>query len=141
MKTLQNLTVAIALIALFSSCQSGVNGKKLLSTPETKTEIMDCIADDSTLCKEMTTKVINSKNGKVAMMGNHEAMMNMMKKNPDMMKTIMCDMMESCKNDTAMLHAMCKTMKGNKEMIMGMHDGTCCKKGDMKKMNCKHHQK
>jgi hypothetical protein len=140
MKTIQKITVVIALIAMITSCDSNVNVQKELSKPETKTAIMDCIANDSTLCKEMTTTIMNSKNCKMAMTGNHEAMMNMMKKNPEASKAMMCDMMESCENDTAMIHAMCKTMMGNKEMMMGMHDGKCCKKGDKKKMNCKHHQ-
>lgn len=66
---------------------------------------MDSIANDNTMCKEMIATVMNSKNGKMAMMENHEAMMKMM---------------ESCKNDTATMHSMCKAMMGNKQMLQMM---------------------
>ena len=44
-------------------------------------------------------------------------MMKMMQENPGMMQGMMTDMMEACKNDTAMMSGMCKAMMGNKQMM------------------------
>ena len=135
MKTLQKITLAIAFITLVASCQSGVDVKQVLSKSDTRKAIMDTIANNTEMAKEMMATLMNSKNCKMAMMENHETMMKMMKHNPDMMKSMMRDMMESCKNDTAMMHSMCKTMMGNNEMkhmMMG--------KDKIKGIDPKHHQ-
>ncbi len=47
MKTLQKVTLAIALITLFSSCQSGSDIKQVLAKPEARKEIMDSIANNN----------------------------------------------------------------------------------------------
>ena len=47
MKTLQTFILAIALITLFSSCQSASDPKQVLSKSETRKEIMDTIANNS----------------------------------------------------------------------------------------------
>jgi hypothetical protein len=124
MKSLQKLSLLFALILIFASCQSGTDVSQSLSKPEIRTEMMNKIADDNTMAKEMMGAMMNSQNGKMMMqqhqtmmMGDNSSMMKMMKDNPSMMNSMMMNMMEACKNDTAMMSGMCKTMMGNKEMI------------------------
>lgn len=127
MKTLQKITLAIVLIGLFASCQSSIDVKQILSKSDTRREIMDTIANNTVMSKEMMTAMMNSKIGKMMMHGNeemtmmmmdnHETMMKMMKDNPGMMQSMMSDMMETCKNDSVMMSGMCKTMMGNQQMM------------------------
>jgi len=69
MKTLQKITILIAFVALFASCQSN-NVNKILSNQDTKKAIMDTIANNSNLSKEMMETLMNSKNSKMMMLGN-----------------------------------------------------------------------
>ena len=120
MKRLQKIALPVALIMLFASCQSGTDANQTLSKTETRMEMMNKIADDSSMSKEMMAAMMNSKNGKMMMMPmmeNHEAMMKMMKDNPGMMDNMMMNMMEACKNDTAMMLGMCKKMMANPQMM------------------------
>ena len=117
MKRVQKIALSIVLITLFASCQSGTDVNQTLSKTETRMEMMNKIADDSAMSKEMMGTMMNSKNGKMMMMENHEAMMKMMKDNPGMMHTMMENMMEACKTDTAMMSGMCKKMMENPQMM------------------------
>src|SRR5665647_646910 len=127
MKTLQKITLFIAIVALFASCQSSTNISKILSNQDTKKAIMDTIANDSNLSGEMMETMMNSEKGKMMMMGNEKmttmmmqnqgTMMKMMQNNPAMMQSMMTGMMETCKNDTAMMSSMCKNMMENPEMM------------------------
>ncbi len=131
MKTLQKITLFIALVALFTSCQSSTDVAKILANQETKKAIIDTIANDSNLSIEMMEAMMNNENSKMMMKGNdkmtmmmmedHGTMMKMMKENPAMMQSMMTGMMESCKNDTAMMSSMCKNMMENPEMMEMMH--------------------
>lgn len=144
MKTLQKVTLATALITLFSSCQSNTDIKQVLSKSDTRNEIMDTIANNSSMSKEMMEAMMNSKNGKMMMQGNEKmmgmmienqgTMIKMMKENPAMIQSMMSDMMEACKSDTSMMSSMCKTMLGNKQM-MGMMQKIMGENKDMNKMN------
>ena len=116
MKIFQKVTVLITLITLFASCQSSSDTKEILSKPETRKEMMDKIANDSSMSKEMMTAMMSSNNG-MSMMQNHESMMKMMKDNPGMMQGMMSDMMDMCKNDSTMMAGMCKTMMANPQMM------------------------
>ena len=136
MKSLQKLSLLIALITFFTSCQSGTDVNQTLSKTETRMEMMNKIADDSSMSKEMMATMMNSKNGKMMMMPmmeNHEAMMKMMKDNPGMMHTMMENMMEACKTDTTMMSGMCKKMMENPQM-MDMMQKMKGEKMDMNKM-------
>ncbi len=150
MKTLQKIVLMIALVSLFLSCQSTSDPKQVLSNKETRKQIIDTIANNSEMMKEMTESMMNSKNGKMMiqgnekmnmmMMENHDMMMKMMKNNPEMMQKMMADMMETSKNDTSMISGMCKTMMGNKQMMdmmqkMMMGNKDMNKMGDMNKMD------
>src|SRR5665647_1514874 len=131
MKTLQKITLAIALVAIFASCQSSTDVNKILSNQDTKKAIIDKIANDSNLSTEMMETMMNSNNGKMMMLGNdkmtmmmmenHGKMMKMMKDDPGMMKSMMSGMMETCKSDTAMLSSMCKNMMESPQMMDMMH--------------------
>ncbi len=126
MKILQKITLAIALITLFASCQSA---KQILSKSDSRNEIITAIANDPDMSKEMMEAMMNSKNGKMMMqenekmkmMDNHGMMMKMMKDNPGMMKNMMSNMMEAAKGDTSMMSSMCKSMMGNQQMMDMMH--------------------
>lgn len=124
MKIFQKVAVLIALIALFASCQSSSDTKEILSKPGTRKEVMDKIANDSSMSKEMMSAIMSSNNGmpmmqnhQMMMMQNQESMMKMMKDNPAMMKGMMSTMMEMCKNDSTMMTGMCKTMMANPQMM------------------------
>ncbi len=134
MKILKNVVVAIALTTLFAACQqSSTDVKQLLSKSETRKEIIDSIASDSSLHKEMMEAMMVGKHSHSMMMGNHEAMMKKMKDNPAMMEAMMSDMMEKCKNDSTMMKGMCNAMMASPEM-MEMMNKMKDKKMDMNKM-------
>jgi len=146
MKTLQKITLLIALITLFASCQSGTDVNQTLSKPDTRKEIMDKIAGDSTMSNEMMGAMMKNNNGKMMMgdgkmpmmmMENHDAMMKMMKDNPGMMDNMMMNMMEACKNDTTMMSGMCKKMMENPQM-MDMMQKMKGENKDMKMEGMKH---
>lgn len=155
MKKLQKITLIIALVALFASCQTGTDVNKILSNQDTKKAIIDTIANDSNLSIEMMEAMMNNENSKMMMKGNdkmtmmmmedHGTMMKMMKENPAMMQSMMTGMMETCKNDTAMMSSMCKNMMENPEMMEMMHKkmgGKMDMKGmkDMNKMEGMDHK-
>lgn len=58
MKTLQTLALAISLLTLFASCQSTSAQLKDLSNMETRREIMNAIANDSTMSQEMINAIM-----------------------------------------------------------------------------------
>ena len=124
MKSLKKIALAFALITLFSSCQSGTDVKQILSNQDTRKDIMNSIAADHSMSVEMMAAMMNNEHGKMMMhehgmmmMKDHSMMQNMMKSDPGMMKDMMNDMLESCKNDTTMMTEMCRTMMGNKPMM------------------------
>src|SRR5450759_4882994 len=154
MKTLQKILMLLVLISpfLFASCQSNTDINKILSKSDSRKKIMDTIANDSTMSIEMKKVMMNSKNGRMMMQGNgNMSMMNMMSDNPDMMESMMSNMMEkcktdtlmmksmmsnmmkACKTDTSMMSSMCKTMMGNQQM-MDMMQKMKGKNKDMHKM-------
>ena len=144
MKTLKKITLLIALIALFASCQSNTDVNKILANQDTKKAIMNTIANDSNLSVDMMEVMMNNENSKMMMMGNekmtmmmmenHGTMMKMMKENPAMMQSMMTGMMEICKGDSTMMSSMCKTMMENPQMMDMMHKKMGGKM-DMKGMN------
>ena len=150
MKILQKITLAIALITLFASCQSA---KQILSKSDSRNEIITAIANDPYMSKEMMEAMMNSKNGKMMMqenekmkmmMDNHGMMMKMMKDNPGMMKNMMSNMMEAAKGDTSMMSSMCKSMMGNQQMMNMMQkmkgkNGKMDKKTENKEDPKSHH--
>jgi hypothetical protein len=154
MKTLQKILMVIFLIslALFASGQSNTDINQILSKSDSRKKIMDTIANDSTMMKEMKEAIMKSKNGKMIMHGNcNMSLMKTMSDNPDkmdkmmsemmekcktdtlMMKSMMSNMMKACKSDTSMMSSMCKTMMGDQQMKEMMQKKTGGNK-DIKKM-------
>lgn len=125
--------------ALFASGQTNTDINQILSKSDSRKKIMDTIANDSTMSKEMKEAMMNSKNGK--MMSDNPDMMesmmsNMMEKcktDTLMMKSMMFNMMKACKSDTSMMSSMCKTMMGDQQMKDMMQKKMGGNK-DMKKM-------
>jgi len=120
MKNVQKILMVLVLISgtMLASAQSNTDVKQILSKPETRKTIMDAIANDSIMSKEMMTTMMNSKNHQMMMMKNHGSMM---KDNPGMKHCMMYQMMEECKGDTSMMSAKCKAMmegcKGDTTMM------------------------
>ncbi len=154
MKTLQKILLIIICIspALFASGQSNTDIDQILSKPDSRQKIMDKIANDSILSKEMKKAMMNSKNCKMMNQGDGRmSMMKSMSDNPVMMESMMSDMMEKCKTDTLMMKSMmsnmmkacksdtgmmscvCKTMMENQQMKAMMQKKMDANK-DMKRM-------
>lgn len=131
MKFLQKAFLAVTLCIFLTACQSGTDRKQLLAAADSRKEIMDTIANDGNMSKEMMQSMMNSENSKIMiegnevltskMMKNHTAMIKMMKDNPHMMESMLADMLETCKSDTAMMSLMYRTMMGNTQMREMMH--------------------
>lgn len=129
MRSSQKISLLIVLIIIFSSCQTGTLVNQSLSKMETRIEIMNRIADDSTMANEMIVIMRKSQNGN-KMIQQHQSMMmrvnnsmtDMMKDNPVMMHSIMMNMMETYKHDTTIMHGMYKAMMENKEMMDTMQN-------------------
>ena len=131
MKPLLKITLFIAFVAVFASCQSSTDVKQIFSNQDTKKAIMDTIANDSNLSIEMMEAMMNNENSKMMMMENekmtmmmmenHTSMMKMMQNNPEMMRSMIIGMMETCKGDSVMMSSMCNTFLENPEMTDMMH--------------------
>lgn len=139
MKSVKKILMAFALITvtLLASGQSNADIKQILSKPETRKTIMDTIANDSIMSKEMMTTMMNSPKHQM-MMKDHGSMM---KDNPGMKHCMMYQMMDSCKGDTAMMSAKCKAMmdacKSDTTMMKCKAMMDACK-NDTSKMSPKH---
>lgn len=140
MKTVQKMFFFIAFVLVMASCQSNTDANQALSKPDTRKAMMENIASDSSMSKEMMDAMMKGKNGKMVMMQHHSSMMQMMKDDPNMMKGMMGDMMDMCKDDTTMMAGMCKKMMENPKMMEMMHkmEG---KKMDMNNMEGMDHTK
>jgi hypothetical protein len=125
MKTLQTLTLVIALVTLFVSCQSLSGQNQELANKDKRNEIMQAIASDSAMSLEMIGVMMNNPNGismmqgHQMMMGNYGSIMSELKRNPGVMQNMIAAMMETAKGDTIMMSGMINTMMGNQQM-MGM---------------------
>ncbi|RTL47554.1 MAG: hypothetical protein EO766_08965 [Hydrotalea sp. AMD] len=127
MKVLQKVTLVIALITLFASCQTSTDIKQVLSKSDTRKEIMDTIANNSNMSKEVMRIMMNNKigqmlileNEKIAkkMLENHITIIKIMKDNPGLTQCMLSDMMETCKSDSSMMASMCKTIIGNPQLM------------------------
>ena len=125
MKIIHTIAGAAVLLIVLVSCQSTSGQKQDFSNKETRQEMMNTIAGDSTMSKEMIGAMMNSKNGMMMvqehsmMTGDYSSMMHTLKGNPGMMQNMMSAMMETAKGDTTMMSGMIRTMMGNQQM-MGM---------------------
>lgn len=127
MKILQKVVLFIALMILISSCKSDSDTGQILSKKDARKVIIDSIANNSEMTKEMMEAMMNNKNGKMMIQGNEKmtsimmenrsTMMKMLKNNPDMMKRMLADMLETAKSDSVMMYGMYQTMLGNQQMM------------------------
>lgn len=129
MKTLKKMALAITLLTVFASCQPTSAQVKGLSNAQTRSEIMNTIANDSMMSNEMIGTMMKSKNGtmmmqnrQMMMMQNHGSMMNMLKANPGMMQGMFSAMMESARGDSSMMSQMVEMMKANPQMMQMMQN-------------------
>lgn len=120
MRTLQKYIALIALVTLLASCQSP---KQVLSKSDSRMEIMNNIASDHEMSKEMMDAIMRGDHGKMlmhermkTMMENESMMAKMMKDDPEMKKRMMSKMIENAKSDTAMMAQMHTFMMNNPEM-------------------------
>ena len=114
MKTLQKIVLSLGLIGLLNSCQST---NQVLSKSDKRMEIMNTIANDESMSKEMIGILMSSKSGKMAMMkGHHAKMKEMMKEDPEMMKAMMSEMMDNPEMMKEHQAKMTAKMKDNPEM-------------------------
>ncbi len=133
---LQTIILAIVFVTVNASCHSNTDQINGLSDKETRKEIMDSIASDSVMSVEMIGTMMNGKNGtrmlehQIAIMGNHNSMMNMMKDNSVLRQNMMSAMIETAKGDTSLMAGMIRSMMGNQQMRVMMHKMT-----DYKVMN------
>ncbi len=121
MKTLQKIIGLIALTAIFASCQTP---KQVLSKSDSRIEIMNDIAKDHDMSKEMMEAIMTGDHGKMlmhermnAMIEDKSMMKKMMKDDPEMSKRMMSTMMDNAKSDTTMMSQMCKSMMDNPQMM------------------------
>ena len=131
MKNLQIAIWVLAISTLFAACQSTSAQTSALSNAQTRNEIMQAIANDSTMSNEMIGTMMNSKNGMMMMqqhqmmtMGNQSSMMNMLKNNPGMMQGMLSGMMETANGDSSLMSGMYNIMKDNPQMMQMMHNNT-----------------
>lgn len=127
MKTLLTFLLFISLTTLFCACQTTSDFKKFLSKKENRKELLDNIANDSEMMKEMNEAALNSKTGKTTLvedekinkliMENNSTMLKIMKNNPELMNRMLSDMMETAKSDSSMMYGMYNTMMKNKGML------------------------
>ncbi len=123
MEKVLKLVWVVVLGTVFVSCQSSANVTQILSKEDTRKEIMDSIAHNSSMAKEMMQSMATGDSG-MAMMQDHQkmmmqnpgTMMKLMKDNPGMMKGMMSAMMETAKADTTMMAGMCKMMMDDPQM-------------------------
>lgn len=92
-------------------------------------KIMNNIASDKEMAKEMMDAIMAGDHGKMlmhdrmkVMMEDKGMMMKMMKDDPEMSKRMMSHMMETVKADTTMMSQMCKSMMENPEMMEKMKE-------------------
>lgn len=121
MKTLQNIFGLIALIGIFGSCQTP---KQVLSKSESRMQIMDNIASDYEMSKDMMDAIMSGEHGKMlmhermkAMMDDKSMMTKMMKDNPEMNKQMMSAIIKNAKSDTTLMSQMCKSMMDSPQMM------------------------
>jgi hypothetical protein len=105
MKTLQKMLLIFGVLGLLYSCQST---NKILSQSDKRADIMNSIANDESMAKEMMGKLMESKAGKMMM----EQKMKKIKEN------MMSEMMNKAKSDTTMMCKMCKAKMENEMMKM-----------------------
>lgn len=114
MNFIYKLVWTMSIVSLFAACTTGSTVNQLLSNQETRAAIIDSIANDDKMSREMMTAMMNSKDSMRQHMG---ALMEMMRDNPGMMNTMMSNLMEASKKDSNIMIHMYENMMSNQEMM------------------------
>ena len=101
-------------VSLFAACTNSPNVNQLLANKETRTAIIDTIANDDKMAREMMNAMMNSRDSMQQHIG---VMMEMMRNNPGMMNTMMSNLMEASKKDSNIMIRMYENMMDNNEMM------------------------
>lgn len=130
MKILLKIASAITLILALHSCAPTSNPPQLLNDKETRKTIIDSIANNSEMMREMMTAMMNSPKGKMMFQGNREmdrvmmenqsGMMTTIRNNPGMIQNMMSHMIKMSHGDSIMTTYMCKTMMEDPAMMQCM---------------------
>ena len=67
MKKIQTVTYLIVLLIIIGSCQSSLTHTSLFSDTQSRNEIIEAIAADSTMSTEMIRTLLNNKKGMMTM--------------------------------------------------------------------------
>ena len=118
MNKFKQLSLLLAFILVLASCTGNLTVNQILANKETRAAIMDSIAHDDKLSREMMTAMMNNNDSMHQHIG---AMMEMMRENPGMMQTMMSNMMEASKGDSNMMMHLYENMMADKEMMERMH--------------------
>lgn len=114
MNSIKTLLCTISFVSLFTACTYSPNVNQLLADKETRTAIIDTIANDDKMAREMMNAMMNSNDSMQPHIG---MMMEMMRNNPGMMNTMMSNLMEASKTDSNIMIHMYENMMSNQEMM------------------------
>jgi len=141
MSEINKVALFFVLLALAVGCQSNTGVKQMLSNMDSRKQIMVNISKDTTMINDMIEIMMNNDDSKVMLLGNdkmtmmmmenHGAMIRLMKRDPDMMKSLMTEMMDACKSDSVLSSLISKSIKDNPQMIQMMNKIT----GDILDLN------
>lgn len=144
MKTFNQFFHFTLLAILLTGCTNKsekVSIDEILKDQGNRNEIMAAIANDHMMMGEMRDQMMKSDHAMMMMgenpemmkkmMGNHQMMMGIMKKDSTFTLGMMGNMMGMMQKDSVMCKMMCKMMDGDKHMMGMMH------KNEM--MNCPMH--
>jgi len=153
MKILQNVVYLFLFLLLISSCNTNAQkqtAEAMLKDSVKQKEIFNAIYSDHTQMSQFMQGMMQNEHAIQMMAGNHQMMMDMMKKDTSMCKMMMGNMMDMMEKDSSMCKMMCKQMMNNGHM-KGMMGGGMMKEemmcpmhgkmnmGEMKKGEMKHH--
>ena len=114
MNSIKTLLCTISFVSLFTACTYSPNVNQLLADKETRTAIIDTIANDDKMAREMINAILNRNDSMQPHIG---VMMEMMRNNPGMMNTMMSNLMEASKTDSNIMIHMYENMMSNQEMM------------------------
>ena len=137
MKIIQNIACLFLFLLLISSCNTNAQkqtAEEMLKDSVKQKEIFIAIYSDHTQMTQFMQGMMQNEHAMQMMAGNHQMMMDMMKKDTSMCKMMMGNMMDSMEKDSPLCKMMCKQMMNNGHM-KGMMGGDMTKCPMHGKMN------
>jgi hypothetical protein len=117
MQSIKKLLLAMGIVSFFAACTTGSTVNQLLSNNETRSAIIDTIANDDKMSREMMTAMMNSRDSMRQHMG---VLMEMMRNNHGMMNTVMNNLMEASKTDSNIMIRLYENLLDNQIMMERM---------------------